>query len=110
MNHAVEQALAAKSPARQTGCGCQPKGQAADDCPERDAQAQPPRLNFGRTDIELQAHPTVTGTRWIARKGPSGCDTTMAPSARAVIECERLVAERGGSNEGQDRILRALKL
>jgi hypothetical protein len=72
MNHAVEQALAVKSPARQNDCRCQPKGQAADHCPERDAQAQPHRLNFGRTDIELQAHPTVTGTRCIARKGPSG--------------------------------------
>ena len=37
-----------------------------------DEQAQPHRLNFGRAEIEHQAHPPVTGIRCIARKGPSG--------------------------------------
>jgi hypothetical protein len=48
VNHAVEQALAVKPPARQNDCDRQPKWQAADHCPERDAQAEAHRLEFGR--------------------------------------------------------------
>jgi len=71
VNHAVEQALAVKPAARQNDCRGQPKGQAADHCPERDAQAQAHRLYFGalKSSIRLARR---SRSRCIARKGPSG--------------------------------------
>ncbi len=57
MDHAVEQALAVKSPARQNYCCRQPKGQAADRRPERDAKAQPHRLDFGCAEIDHVVFP-----------------------------------------------------
>ena len=68
VNHAVEQALAVKPAARQNDCRCQPKGQAADHCPERDAQAQAHRLYFGRAEIQHQAHASVTDSLYSSER------------------------------------------
>ena len=54
--------------ARQNDCRCQPKGQAADHCPERDAQAQAHRLYFGRAEIQHQAHPSVTDSLYSSER------------------------------------------